>query len=290
MVELTTLPASASAKKIISVIARDGGVILKGAMGDNLGAVQRQVGALMDQTPVGEGEFFGFRTVRAGGILAKCPSTHALALNKTVLAVADHFLAPHCSHYQINLSQAIRILPGERGQIFHRDDEMWPIEKSNEFMLNAMWAVDDFTEGNGATCVVPASHGQEAERNPDPAKVTTAVMPAGSVLIYLGSALHGGGKNRSEGYRTGLVMSYCLGWLRQSENQYLANPPAVARAYPEALRALVGYQVHQPNLGWFEGQDPAAALDPDRPEFQASHDFIAPEIETRIRAYYSEAA
>ena len=39
-------------------------------------------------------------------------------------------------------------------------------------------------------------------------------MPRGSLLLYLGTTVHGGGANRSEAPRAGLVNTYALGWLR----------------------------------------------------------------------------
>lgn len=288
---LVTLPPNASLDRVVQTIRRDSGVIIRRAFDAKVfKEVRQEVCELLDDTPVGNGEFFGFHTIRAGGLLAKCPATHKLALHPLVLGAMDHFLLPGCSRYQINLAQAIRILPGERGQIPHRDDEMFPVQKPFEFMANAMWAIDDFTFENGATRIVPGSHKGEGMRHPPERDIAAAEMPAGSVLIYLGSAVHGGGPNTSKNHRTGLALGYCLGWLRQSENQYLANPPAIARHYPEKLQDLVGYAVHRPNLGWFDGQDPSIALQEDRPEHLPTTDFLLPDSEARIKAYYSSAA
>ena len=98
------------------------------------------------------------------------------------------------------------------------------------------------------------------ERVPTPDEITQGVMPAGSVLIYFGSLLHCGGANRTAKPRTGVVLSYCQGWLRQSENQYLAVPLDLARTLPERLQRLLGYFVHEPNLGQIEGRDPIELL------------------------------
>jgi len=91
-------------------------------------------------------------------------------------------------------------------------------------------------------------------------------MPAGSVMVYLGSVLHGGGQNRSNGTRLGVHIGYCLGWLRTEGNQYLSNPPAIARTYPPELQALVGYAMSDHGLGFFGGgvaaiASPEKALD-----------------------------
>jgi ectoine hydroxylase-related dioxygenase (phytanoyl-CoA dioxygenase family) len=49
-------------------------------------------------------------------------------------------------------------------------------------------------------------------------EVVQAVMPRGSVLFYLGRAVHAGGRNDTGIPRTGLITTYSLGWLRQQEN------------------------------------------------------------------------
>jgi hypothetical protein len=59
----------------------------------------------------------------------------------------------------------------------------------------------------------------------------------------------------------GLAFQYSAGWLRQEENQYLANPPEVAREYPESLQRLIGYDFGGPFLGFVNGDDPKLIID-----------------------------
>ncbi len=80
-----------------------------------------------------------------------------------------------------------------------------------------------------------------------------APMSKGSLLLYLGSVLHGGGSNQSDKPRMGLINTYSLGWLRQEENHYLAIPREIADSYPERIRQLMGYQSHGPILGSYPG-------------------------------------
>lgn len=140
---------------------------------------------------------------------------------------------------------------------------MFPFELptvGDQKMINCMWAVDDFTAANGATLLAPGSHKWARDRRPEPHEIVVGEMAAGSVLIYFGSLIHGGGANRTDRPRTGLVLSYCLGWLRQAENHYLALPRDLVAAFPERLQRLVGYFVHKPNLGALEGRDPIELL------------------------------
>jgi ectoine hydroxylase-related dioxygenase (phytanoyl-CoA dioxygenase family) len=173
----------------------------------------------------------------------------------------DHFLLKGCRGYHLNLTQAIQIGPGEPQQVIHRDDLMFNFTHPDfEAMINTMWAVDDFTAENGATHVVPGSHKWPLDRQAQPHEEVQGVMKAGSVLIWLGSLQHGGGANRTSRPRTGVVHSYNLGWLRQAEPQYLAVPREIARTLPERLQRVLGYFVHEPNLGSVEGQDPIGLL------------------------------
>ena len=86
----------------------------------------------------------------------------------------------------------------------------------------------------------------------DTLDVGAAEMPEGSVLIYVGNVIHGGGSNRSDHARTGVVLHYSLGWLRQEENQYLAVPQEQARTLPDVLQELMGYSLGSSNLGFVD--------------------------------------
>lgn len=274
----------------VEALDRDGAVILTNvADPDTLAAIDAELAPWMAQTPPGAGAFFGRRTVRFGGVIVKSQASHALCLNDTVLKLVEHLLLPSCEAIQINLTQAISISPGEPEQVLHADDEMWRTPRNGtEYMVNAMWALDDFTEENGGTRVVPGSHLGELDRFPDPSTVVNAVMPRGSVVLWRGTTMHGGGANRSDAPRRGIVMSYCLGWLRQSENQYLTAPPAVARGFAPRLQELLGYRVHVPNLGHVEGQDPSALLAEEGLSApRAFQDFLPDWAEEQIAQYYA---
>ncbi len=224
-------------------------------------ALEARIRPLLDATAPCQGNFYGFATKRLSGLIAKSKACRQMSVEPHILAVMDEFLLRSCRAYQLNLTQAIQIGPGEPQQLIHADDLMFSFEHpGREAMINCMWAVDDFTKENGATLLVPGSHRWPRDRTPEPHEIAQGEMSKGSVLIYFGSLLHAGGANRTDTSRTGIVISYCLGWLRQAENQYLAVPPEIARDLPEELQRLLGYFVHEPNLGSVEGQDPIRML------------------------------
>jgi ectoine hydroxylase-related dioxygenase (phytanoyl-CoA dioxygenase family) len=174
-------------------------------------------------------------------------------MDARLLAACDRFLSPYCDRYQLHLTQLIRIRDGQGAQPLHRDRLAWGgfLRHDIEPQLNTIWAVTDFVEANGATQVVPGSHRWDPERKAEPHEIGFAEMAAGSVLIYSGSVIHAGGANRSGGDRMGLNLTYCLGWLRQEENQYLSCPPDIAREFSAELRSLLGYAMGSYALGYF---------------------------------------
>ena len=185
-----------------------------------------------------------------------------MSVEPHILAVMDEFLLKSCRAYQLNLTQAIQIGPGEPQQLIHADDLMFSFEHpGREAMINCMWAVDDFTKENGATLLVPGSHKWPRDRTPEPHEITQGEMPKGSVLIYFGSLLHAGGANRTDQAahrrRHQLLPRLAAPGRKPVSRRALRTSRA---RLPEELQRLLGYFVHEPNLGCVEGQDPIRLL------------------------------
>jgi hypothetical protein len=260
---LTSLDATASSAAVVDSLRRDGGVIVRELAPVSLiDACAAELRSSFDAFDEGQRtDFSGSKTLRCGGVLRYAPSCAGLIAHQRVLEVADAVLLPSCAEYQIGSTTGIEILPGESEQQLHRDDTPYPIQVAGlELQIAVMWAFDNFTAENGATRVVPGSHRfLRAWHRPDLTRWASAVMPKGSALFYLGSTWHGGGANRSQSPRVGLINTYCLGWLRPEENHCLEVPPQVARQYNERLRRLLGYTTHgagHDQLGYYSGNDP----------------------------------
>lgn len=259
---LQTVPASTPADALVQLLERDGAVVIEGlASAGQLDQVHAELAPWLDlpvdQSPLGNDRFKGMRTLRTSSLIAKSPTCRTLATTPRVLEVLDRVLGPQCAAYQLSWTQAIRIAPGERAQVPHRDTNMYPfVRPGPECFVNTIWAMTRFTEENGGTVIWPGSHQWPDGRQPGPEdEVVAAQMAPGSVLVYYGSVWHGGGANRTDADRVGVGLAYTLGWLRQEENQYLACPPEIARTLPAELQRLLGYTGHAPFLGWYEGAD-----------------------------------
>lgn len=275
----------------VSALERDGFVILENLLSEaEAHSLAQQLEPWLQRTPRCEGDFHGWSTTRVNALLSKAPMVQELALHPRIVAVADSMLAPACDCMRLNMTQAIRIHPGQKAQAAHRDEEMWPADSNGKvWSLNVMWAVSDFTETNGATRLWPRSHVERLDRSPDPQAAIPAVMKAGSALIYLGGLTHSGGANRSSADRTGVVVGYCAGWLRTYEEQFLAYSRDEARRFPDALQRLIGYQMHRPNVGAWEGQDPIEYLR-GADACGAHKDALPPEIAVELKALMASSA
>ena len=237
-----------------------------------LQALRSELDSHFAQAEFCEGLFYGKRTRRFGRVLARSQQAQALALNPFALEPARDILGPSCEDIQLNLTQAIEISPGSLSQAPHRDQDIWlGAEHPGEMMLNAMWALDDFTHENGATLVWPGTHRRRDVMIPETDGVA-AVMPAGSLCLFLGSTIHNGGPNWSDRPRRGLVMSYCLGWLKPCENPWLSYPPEVASTFAPELARLIGYRQDCPSLNNVDGRCPSELLrqTPRRAAFRES--------------------
>lgn len=270
-------------------LAGQGYVVLRRAAAPALvGEIEADLSDRFEATPFCDGDFYGRRTKRFGRLLIRSPHIAGLVMDPLVHALVDSALGSGCDRVQLNLTQAIELHPGAPAQFPHRDEDMWQGAKGEtEYLVNVMWPLTPFTYENGATLVWPGSHGSAALAPDAAGEPIVAEARPGDAIIFLGSTLHAAGANCSAGVRRGILVSYCLGWLKPYENQWLAYPPAIARDFPPALAALVGYAQHRPNLGNFEGQcpsilfdgypdEPLAAIDALRPEQAAQlADFVA---------------
>ena len=89
------------------------------------------------------------------------------------------------------------------------------------------------------------------------------VAPFCSVNFYLGRLYHGGGANRTQRPRLGVILEYVSAWLRPQENHCLAVPRNVVRDLPERLQELLGYNIYPPFVGYVDGRHPRRVLSAD---------------------------
>lgn len=254
MTQLQHVDRGTDPKQIAQLLREEGACIIDKALDQRkLDELKAQIMPYVEATSMGMDDFTGRKTSRTGALVARSQACRELVMNSQILGACEAFLKPYCETYQLHLTQLIRIFPGQGAQPLHRDRLAWGgfLPPELEPQLNTIWAVTDFTRDNGATRVVPGSNHWDPERRAQGDEICQAEMEAGSILVYSGSVIHSGGRNDSDVDRMGLNITYCLGWLRQEENQYLSCPPEIARDLPAPLRDLLGYSMGSYALGYF---------------------------------------
>jgi ectoine hydroxylase-related dioxygenase (phytanoyl-CoA dioxygenase family) len=116
-----------------------------------------------------------------------------------VLAAVHHVIGRDFKLSSLNARDA---LPGEGLQGLHAD---WGSDYDGQFhVCNSIWLLDDFSEENGCTRLVPGSHLGENPRNalkdtqaPHPDE-EHLIAPAGTVAVFNSQTWHGGTLNRSQ--------------------------------------------------------------------------------------------
>ena len=246
--------------RIVDDLERDGYAVVETLLAhDEAAAVRSGLRDVLNRTPTGRNDFEGFGTRRIYALFAKTRAFDAMAVHPVLLGVLDRVLGPS---YQLSAPTGIEIGPGEKAQVLHTDDSIYPLPRPHpEVVLNTMWAFDDFTDANGATRVVPGSHRWTDRLPTEQDETVTVEMPAGSVLFIAGTLWHGGGANATDRPRLGVLLEYAAGWLRQQENHVIAVPPEVVAQLESRLQELLGYGIHPPFVGYVDGRHPRRLLE-----------------------------
>jgi hypothetical protein len=260
------VPADTTPAVVAEIIKKEGAAIVDGvASSDLLNSIESELEPYLEATPAGPDDFTGFLTRRTGSLIARSPAARQLVMHPLALETTGNLLA-HATNFQLHLTQAIAIGPGQPAQPLHKDRwafDFFPFPTGYEVQCNTIWALTEFTEGNGATRIVLGSNTAEDSQAFSQDDTEPAEMERGSVLFYSGSVNHGGGANQTDQVRIGLNITYNLAWLRQEENQYLATPPELARTLPVELLRLMGYTRGAYALGYVDDlRDPIEVLLP----------------------------
>lgn len=210
--------------------------------------------------PGGRNSFEGLATKRLYAVIEKTPVCNPLVEHPLVLGLLDRLFEPN---YLLSQLQVIDIDPAEAAQPAHYDDAFYPWPRPRRALGAAtIFAVDDFTAANGATVVYPKSHlwGDRLPTSQEKATATTAVMPKGSMLFFLGTTWHHGGANRSQTPRMCVTAQHCAPFLRTQENYSLSVSRERAAQCSPHIQRMLGYSVHRPFMGMVDGMHPLRTL------------------------------
>jgi ectoine hydroxylase-related dioxygenase (phytanoyl-CoA dioxygenase family) len=170
-----------------------------------------------------------------------------LATNNKILEICKRLIAGY-----VVLNQQNGVINPPRSERYnqgawHRDLPYQHFVSSRPLAINALFCLDAFTDENGATKVLPASHRQEAFPSDHfiEAEARTITAPAGSFIVLDCMVYHSGGVNTTDRARRAVNHVYSIPLLRQQidlpsllGDQFVTDP---------ALRELLGYNVRTPH-------------------------------------------
>jgi len=192
-----------------------------------------------------------------------------LMLHPIVEALMGHLLGPDflLSSFTANIAH-----PGGEPMVLHTDQGYVGFWTPRPVVANIAWMLDDFTDENGGTRLVPASHLNAAatHRSSAYAPAEPANMPtlddtiaaegrAGSILCFDGRVWHGTGANRTGRPRHALLSYHCRPFIRQQENLTLGLDPELRATERPALLNRLGFATWA-GLGRVESPRPATPL------------------------------
>lgn len=178
-----------------------------------------------------------------------------LMLSPVIDAVMAHLLGPDYLLSSLTANIAHR---GGEPMALHTDQGYVGFWTPKPVVANIAWMLDDFTDANGGTRLVPGSHlretatpddGTSAFRHgaapgaPSATDTIAAEGPAGSVLCFDGRLWHGTGANRTDQPRHALLSYHCRPFIRQQENFTLGLDPAVRESERPALLRRLGFNI-----------------------------------------------
>ena len=182
-------------------------------------------------------------TDRLSNLVEKAPDLFAPCYtHPRLLAGIAHVLNGNLKLSSLNARAA---LPGQGLQGLHAD---WgkAVAPGDYAVCNSIWLLDDFTDENGATRVVPGSHRSGkmpgdvmtnvSEPHPDEVKI---IAPAGTVVIFNSHTWHGGTRNVTDKPRRALHSYFCRrDQAQQLDQRKHLRPETVAGLSPAARAVL----------------------------------------------------
>jgi ectoine hydroxylase-related dioxygenase (phytanoyl-CoA dioxygenase family) len=146
-------------------------------------------------------------------------------------------------------------MPGNTSSTMHLDQSyVQPAVPQFPIGLNILWFLDDVSEANGGTRVMPGSHkGGIAPADPYDIEGTVAAAgPAGTALLLDSRVWHSVGHNVTDKSRHLLVTYFNRAFMRAQENYFLSLRPGLIDTFDERVKIMLGYRCTG-SLGAVEG-------------------------------------
>jgi ectoine hydroxylase-related dioxygenase (phytanoyl-CoA dioxygenase family) len=232
-----------------AILARDGTCVIEGVL--DRAAIARvraalDAGIASDEARGVPVRGFPFdpdpRNIRVFDLIGKSPVFVELVEHPLAVEIVRHVIG---SPFALSNFSANQTAPGSGAMGMHADQGYvpapWP---PYPFAVNVAWALDDFTEANGATRFVPGSHRSDHGPDAAPALPDTVAIecPAGSIFVMDGRVWHQTGINLTrEQTRAGLFAYYVRPFIGPQWDWQLTVKRAQLAAMSPLMREMLGF-------------------------------------------------
>ena len=178
-----------------------------------------------EELRVGKNFKYSENIIRVWNLVNKNLIFQNLIVNNTLLSIMNKIFDRDTHHKKFFLSsfQSTNVQPGAKSQVLHIDTPVPDPLPFWEIKANSIWLLDDFTEENGATEVIPGSH--KFGRRPinknieDHNGIKKLIAPKGSLIIFSGYLWHRSGPNNSTNSRRALLGSFASSAFREISSE-----------------------------------------------------------------------
>ncbi|KAK7432153.1 hypothetical protein QQZ08_001098 [Neonectria magnoliae] len=280
---IVSIAANSPIEDILTIIERDGGVILTDLVTpEDLATIEEDIKPYKEATKSTEDSALHIipkETLAVPGLVGKSPTVAKICefpvleklrtsiLQEKFSVIREDFIEENCIDPLLSISMTLHIGYGAPRQRLHRDDNVHGTRHGHEFDLSkagqfaCLIAGTRTTRQNGATMFIPGSHKWDDSRSPELDEICFAEMQPGSALVFLASCYHGGGHNSvPDEVRKIHGLFFVRGTMRTEENQFLAIPRSKIPTMSSKMLSLLGYKKPTTVLGIVENNDPALNL------------------------------
>ena len=192
------------------------------------------------------------KTQRSYNLPAKLPQCARLMEDPFLLSLLAALLK---EDFILSDISATSIGPATGGGYWHVDAPLTMLPEPLPDVVLAVqtvWMLDDFTQENGATKVVPGSH--RTLRKPawgyEPMDGEIALTaPAGSLALWLSHTWHRVGANVTDRPRRAIIGYFTQSWVKPFSDYTRSVPTDVIERYSPESRYLLGWSAFAPKRG-----------------------------------------
>ena len=125
-------------------------------------------------------------------------------------------------------------------------DSFAPSSSKHVCVMQALFALDESSQANGATVIVPGSHRSDEYAIQDPDNVEAIILQPGDIAVWDSRLWHGALPNTSKAERWALVATFTRWWIKQNYQKPLALAPELTSKLTPQERTIMGFNSYPP--------------------------------------------